>query len=439
MRKVLWTALFFALCAALVFGEGSGALKSGALNAGNTEQTAKKRGDYLTIKLAVIGVGDEFYTWWGHLGVIVKNELTGQTLLYDYGVFSFSAEHFLGNLIAGNWYYSMMARDADDDIDWYIKTNRDIVFYTLNLSAAQKEKMLDFLNWNSLPENRRYYYKIFTDNCVTRVVYLLDDVLDGRFLARYRDEPGRLTVRHHANRHLYRSPVLYWILNFVMGQDIDTPPNKFAEMFLPEEFGKYTADFSYTDESGALVPLVTNVEVVNTSAGRKLPLPDEPAAGIPAAISGVLLALFFGFIYLRWTQGGEFAGKRRGARALLGITQALWGFFLGIFGTLLFYAEFFSNHIYTYNNINVVFINPLLLAALPLGLIFAFTKKQKTMLACKTALKILWTYVLLGALLTIVVKISPSFFQVNFLTLLVVMPPALVLSFMPNKKIRMAG
>jgi hypothetical protein len=401
-----------------------------ALNEGKLQ----RRGDYLTIKLVEIGVGDEFFTWWGHLGIIVENALTGKSLLYDYGVFSFQAEHFYRNLIAGNWYYTMMVRDANSDIDWYIQNNRDITFYTLNLSAKQKEAMVDFLDWNALPENRRYYYKIFTDNCVTRVMLLLDDILEGRFLERYANETGRITVRAHANRHLYRSPTLYWLLNFIMGQNIDTPPVKSKEMFLPEEFCRNAADFWFSNEDGETVRLVSGVETVNVSKGRKLPLYNQPRAYIPGAGVGAGIALLFAFMLLR----RFFMPASKSKRRLLGIAQAFWGLFLGICGTLLFYAAFFSNHIYTYDNINVVFMNPLLLTVVPFGLASGFAKKQKTIFVCETALKTVWTYVFLAAGVTILVKVSPEYFQVNYLTLIMVMPSAFILSFAGTRLLKLS-
>ena len=401
-------------------------------------EQGRRRGDFYTVKLVVIGPGDDVFTWWGHLGVIVKNDFTGKEQFYDYGVFSFYAENFYKNLIAGNWYYSMLVRDAAVDIGWYIKTNRDIIYYTLNLDAQQKETFVDFLDWNVRPENRNYFYKLFTDNCVTRVMLLLDQTLNGQFLERYKNEPGRHTVRFHANRHLYPSPVLYWLLNFIMGDVIDTPPSRFDEMYLPTEFAEGAAGFLYTNSDGAAVPLVSDIEVISISEGRNLPLDKPPRAYILDIIVSMILA--FVFLYIRhnyiqknYIQENSTLQQKKSSRRLWAGAQIVWALLWGILGTVLFYAEFFSNHIYTYRNINVLFANPVILAAVPLAVLSVSAKKEKTAVVCGAVLRFLWAYMLLAALLTIAVKVSPAYYQDNHLTLILLIPGTLVF-FFPRRR-----
>ncbi|MDR2490520.1 MAG: DUF4105 domain-containing protein [Spirochaetaceae bacterium] len=394
-------------------------------------EQGRRRGDFYTLKLVVIGPGDDVFTWWGHLGVIVENAFTGKEQFYDYGVFSFYAENFYKNLIAGNWDYSMQVRDAAVDIGWYIKTNRDIIYYTLNLDAQQKETLVDFLDWNVRPENRNYFYKLFTDNCVTRVMLLLDQTLEGQFLERYKNEPGRHTVRFHANRHLYPSPVLYWLLNFIMGDTIDTPPSRYDEMYLPAEFAAGAADFFYTSKDGVTVPLVSDIEVISTSKGRNLALDKPPRAYIPGIIVSLILAFIFlyirhNYIQKNYIQKNSTLQQKNHSRRLWAYVQIVWALLWGILGTVLFLAEFFSNHIYTYRNINVIFANPIILAGIPLSLLAFFAKKEKTALLCGTILRFLWVYMLLAAILTIVVRISPLYYQDNHLTLILLIPSTLV-------------
>ena len=386
------------------------------------EAGAAGRGGEFTIKLVLIGPGDEFFSWWGHLALIVEDAGSGRATFFDYGVFSFQSEHFYRNMIDGNWIYRITAQDAKGDIDWYIADNRDITYYTLNLEPAQKEYIVDFLAWNARPENSRYHYNIFTDNCVSRVLFLLDAALDGRFLERFAGERGRMTVREQADRHIYRAPLLYWLLNLLMGQSIDAPPSKEAEMFLPEEFVKNAADFEYTNARGALVPLVSSIEVIHQSRGRYLPLEKPPRAWIPSLLAGLSLAALFGLGAV-WARGG-----RRRARLLFGAAQAAWGLFLGLCGTLLFYAAFFSQHTYARHNSNALFITPLSLAAVPAALFYALGKNEKRVLLCGLVLKVLWSFQFLGALLSVAIKISPRFFQDNTLAVLTVAPAALTLS-----------
>jgi hypothetical protein len=392
-----------------------------ALFAREADLTA--RGGEYTLKLALIGAGDEFVSWWGHLAVIVEDARDRSAVFFDYGVFSFKNEHFYRNLIRGEWIYRITAQDARGDIDWYIKDNRDITCYTLNLDAARKEYIVSFLNWNALPKNSRYRYNIFTDNCVSRVAFLLDAALDGRFLKHFAGEPGEMTVREEANRHLYRAPALYWILNLLMGPDIDKPPSKLAEMFLPEEFVKNALDFEYENALGELVPLVSSVEIVHKSRGRPAAPASPPRAAAPALFAGLALAALFGLCAARAQ-----LSARRGARLVFGAIQALWALFLGLCGTLLFYMTFFSAHTYSFHNINVLFVNPLTLAAVPASVLYAASASARRVSLSARILTLVWALQLAGALLCAALKVSARFFQDNTIIILVIAPAAAALS-----------
>ncbi|MDR2101934.1 MAG: hypothetical protein LBP43_05135, partial [Treponema sp.] len=120
-------------------------------------------------------------------------------------------------------------------------------------------------------------------------------------------------------------------------------------------------------------------------------------------------------------------------RICLGLGQSFLGFFFGIAGTVLLFMTFFTDHDYTYHNSNILYINPLLLGALPLGIVFAFTGDEKKRLSAARFLRALWTYVFLGGVLTMVIKLFPGFYQQNQVTQALVLPIALVLSFIPSQ------
>jgi hypothetical protein len=93
--------------------------------------------------------------------------------------------------------------------------------------------------------------------------------------------------------------------------------------------------------------------------------------------------------------------------------------------------SFFTNHDYTYHNANILFANPLLLAAVPLGIQFARSKNAPERLASETMLRVLWILTLLGILLSMVLKISPAFYQDNLVDQLFMLPFVLVLALEP--------
>jgi hypothetical protein len=353
--------------------------------------------------------------------MIIEDRLTGEDRFFDYGVFSFDNENFFLNFAFGRLLYTSTVSDTSAVIRRYIETNRDITIFTLNLTSAQKEAILRAAERNTLPEYRDYLYNHFSDNCVTRVTNLLDDALGGQFYSMAENTPGRYTLREHVRRHTYFSPFWDWLLNFLMGRGIDSPSTVKQELFLPSEVGRVLRTFRYIGDDGTEQPLLASVEVINTATGRP-PVLDSPPAQWPytlclgAAIALVLLV--FMFVSKKHPVCG---------RILLHLSQAVLGLVFGLVGTVAVFMAFFTNHDYSWNNINIVFVNPLLLAAVPLGCIAAFTKKKRRRTLCGRLLKGLWIYVFFGSLLTLLIGLIPGYGQQNLATVTLIAPFALAL------------
>jgi hypothetical protein len=385
-------------------------------------QETAARGERLTVKIALMGPGTELYFWWGHVGLIIEDASTGRARFYDWGVFSFQTEHFFRNFAFGRLNYMCAASPEDANFYAYLSTNRSITVYTLDLPPEAKERVRQFAEWNIRPENREYNYHHFKDNCSTRVRDILDLATDGQFSAAYGGAPGRFTLREHVRRHTWAHPFEDWILNFWMGQNIDRPITVWDEMFLPSELALRANEFTLVWPDGSERPLVYAEEVVNTALGRP-PVLDEPPRNWPQALAlGLALAaLCTGAVILERKKG-------RPGRLLLGLSEALLGLMLGAAGSILFFMMAFTNHDYTYANANIIFVNPLLFVAVPFGIILAFSKSRQRRQRAWLGSQILWTYVTLAGVLTMVMKLFPQFWQQNQVTQALVLPWAFALS-----------
>jgi hypothetical protein len=383
-------------------------------------------GASLVLKLAVIGPGDELYFWWGHIGLIVEDAVAKDARFYDWGIFSFENENFFANFAFGRLLYSCGSSSLNRNINYYIENNRDITLYTLDLPADKKEEVRSFAEWNVWPENRDYYYHHFRDNCSTRIRDILDMATSGAFKARYGDAPGRYTLRQHVRRHTWFNPFFDWVLNFWMGRSIDRPITVWDEMFLPAEVGARVLDFSYTGDDGVERRLVSRVEQVNTAAGRP-PVLEVPRKQWPRElVLGCVIAVFMAVLLF-------FKGREnRTADTIWAAGQGVLGLFLGAAGLILFFMAFFTNHDYTYGNINLVYINPLLMAAAPLGGLYLASSWPQEKRKWGLAIKILWSYVLVSGFVVMALRLVPPLYQMNLVTLALVMPGAAVLSLLPD-------
>jgi hypothetical protein len=219
-----------------------------------------------------------------------------------------------------------------------------------------------------------------------------------------------------------------WFLSYAMGQDIDVPITVWQEMFLPAEIGARIAGFRYTDIYGRERNLVKSVDVINRSENRPLPL-EAPRKQWPRELLFSLCVAAFLGLLIRFRE-------KTASRVILGLSQSILGLVFGIAGLLAFFMAFFTNHDYTYNNMNLFVINPLLLAAVPLGFLYAFPRDIFRQRFWGFLLKALWSSVFLGGVLSMALWIMPRFWQRTQITLALILPLAAALSFIPDLILR---
>ena len=383
------------------------------------------QGENLTLKVAVMGPGDQLYFWWGHIALVIEDSNAGTSRFFDYGLFSFDNDNFFYNFAFGRLLYSCGVSSTERNLSVYFDTNRDITVYTLDVPPYLRQKVRDFAETNVLPENRDYYYHHFRDNCSTRIRDIIDIATNGQFFEQYGQVHGRFTLRQHVRRHTWFSPAADWFLNFLMGQVIDRPITVWEDMFLPSEVGNRIEEFWYTDNEGVSRKLVTSVEVLNRAEGRPKVL-DVPRKQWPRelAFSLVLSAIFGAFFFLQ-------AKNIRAGRILAGLSMSLTGLFFGIAGILLYFLNLFTNHDYTYQNANMLFCSPFLLAGVPFGIGYAFAKKMSKFFIYALLSRILWLLTALGIFLSMAIKLLPAFYQQNLTDQMLMLPLSLLFALQP--------
>ena len=383
-------------------------------------------GEDLVVKVALFGPGTELYFWWGHIALIIENTRTRQARSFDFGLFSLENAEFFVNFAFGRLWYSSGMIPAAISIGGYVNNNRSVTLFTLDLPPERREAVLAFAEYSVRPENRYYLYHHFDDNCSTRIRDILDIATYGQFSEAFLYKPGRFTFRQHIRRHTWHSPFFDWILNFWMGQGIDAPITVWQEMFLPSEVAKRITEFTFTDSYGNIRQLVSDIEYYFEAEGRP-PVLDIPRQRWPHALAlSLAVALFLGFLFFVQSKSPA-AGQ-----VALGICHSLFGLVFGITGLMLFFMSTFTAHDYTFNNINLFFCNPLLLAAIPLGIKYASASCYNKRLFIELSLRLLWLLTFLGIIVSMLVKLSPHFWQQNLTDQLLLLPIALILAFEPK-------
>jgi len=196
-------------------------------------------------------------------------------------------------------------------------------------------------------------------------------------------------------------------------------------MFLPAEVGKRIENFWYKSADGERQKLVISVETVNKSYDRP-PILDIPRKQWPRelAFSLVLSAIFAFFFFLQ-------KKKYKAGKILAGIGMSLAGLVFGIAGLLLYFMNLFTNHDYTFQNYNMLFGTPLLLAAIPLGVYYAFTKNDEKRIYYDALLRLVWLISALGIFISMAIKVFPAVYQQNLTDQMLMLPLALLFAFRP--------
>jgi hypothetical protein len=377
-----------------------------------------------TVKLVLYGPSDEIFIWWGHAALIVEDP-DGTAFTYDWGVFDYPGDNFLTAFLQDKVKYRSSKSYTPYDIEPYFNEDRDITLYTLDLDAAGKERIIRYAEENVLPENCWYAYDDFKDNCSTRIRDLIDRGTGGQLRAWADNEKGRFTLRQHVRRFMAFHPWVDWYTGFLIGRTLDRPLTAWDEMFLPVELGRHLRDFSFIDADGNTRKLTTRVELLNQTKNRPPILNNPPDNRALSLCAGLLIALLA--FHLASKPGAAY-----------GILQSAAGLFLGLTGLAILLAPTFAGNEYLARNNNILFVNPLFFAAVPLGIITAI---RKTAPKAEKTLRILWTYLLCASLITTLLNALPPLRQQNESITAFILPIASAFTYLSrtNKRRRITA
>ena len=360
-------------------------------------------GSELTVYLLTMGPGDQVWEKFGHNAIWIHNEANHTDIAYHWGLFDFADANFLPNFIKGRMRYSMGAFDMTETIDQYRQTNRTVWAQKLNMTAAQKQKLQEFVSWNVLPENRFYRYDYFRDNCSTRVRDAIDGALGGVIKASTEKVSSHSTYRFHTSRLTQDDWPVFTGTMMGLGEPTDRDISAYEEMFLPVRMKDRLRTVSVATANGQQ-PLVIDEKVL-VQATR----PPEESAVHRGILSYFLIAMaVLALGYFLWALGGR--GYRTGLVLSL---AALWSFIAGLAGTLLAGLWGLTDHLYSYRNENLFQLNPLSWILTVLLVVFAVRARRNPEATPSRSL-MRWARIVAGlAVLGFAAQLLPALDQVN--------------------------
>lgn len=176
----------------------------------------------------------ELYAAFGHSAIRVYDPQNQIDFAYNYGVFDFDQPNFYLNFARGYLYYKLGVYHYPHFRDYYINHNRFIHEQVLNLTPAQKQKVFDYLEWNTRPENQTYRYDYFYNNCATKIRDVFVETLgpelkfDGSFIK------SDYTIRELTDLYLDPQPWGDLGIDICLGLPMDKKASPYEYMFLPD-------------------------------------------------------------------------------------------------------------------------------------------------------------------------------------------------------------
>jgi hypothetical protein len=293
------------------------------------------------VSLITVAPGQELYSCFGHSAIWIKDDTNHIDRVYNYGTFDFDTPGFYSKFIRGKLLYMLSVSRSDYMLYGAQQEERSVIEQQLNMTPSQKQRLFNFLETNYLPENRYYKYDFFYDNCSSRLrdafIAALGDSLQFKNIV-FKDQSFRQLIDPYLVNKQFQD----------LGMDLGlgTPADKIATpsqyMFLPDQLMNAIGNATVLSDSGK-----TAFVTKNTVLYKANPPKNEGSFITPAMVFAALLLIGGAATFLNW--------KKRPQKF---VYDGILFLILGLFGLLLVFLWFGTDHHVTVHNWNLVWAFP---------------------------------------------------------------------------------
>lgn len=283
--------------------------------------------------------GGIFWERFGHNAIVIDD---GERMTsYNFGFFDPGEADFTANFVKGRMDYLLAALPLEQDLSYYRQAGRGVSIQWLELDEAQRENIAARLQYLAKPENARYRYDYFTNNCATQVRDVIDEALGGQLHKQMSASSLGNSYRSESVRLAW--PARWMAMGFDLGlnAEADRPLSRWQDAFIPMRLQDSLDEIRLADGR----PLVKDIQHL---------LPDTlqpPPQELP---QWSLSALFIGLVL----GGGFYLADRNAPRLFNGMTL-VYGALCGLIGTVLLLIWVGTEHRFAHGNANLLLFSPL--------------------------------------------------------------------------------
>ncbi len=295
------------------------------------------------VSIITVGPGTNLNDSFGHNGFRIRDESRNIDIIYDYGRYNFNTPNFYLKFAQGKLLYEIGSNNFDPFFNYYKRQNRWIKEQVLSLNYSEKQALFNYLQTNVKPENKKYKYDFFYDNCATKMRDVLIEVLGDKLEYKENHITENYTFRELIQKNVKANSWGSLGMDVAIGAVVDRKAKPIEYQFLPE----------YVLKGANNAVVIRNNEEV--SLVKKYNFLFEAEKQEPK--TNFLLSPFFVFsclgICLIFITYKDFKNKTRSR-----ITDFLIFLITGIVGVLLLLLWVATDHTSTVNNYNLLWAFP---------------------------------------------------------------------------------
>ena len=301
---------------------------------------ANEKGNKNQYKFSIlsIGEGSSLADAFGHTGIRIRDTITNDDIVFNFGIYDFNSPNFYSNFVKGRPQYKLGVQKYKNFSKNYKKENRYIIEHVINLNENSTKKIIELLVENL--KNPNYTYDYLRDNCATRVADILIDKSSNKLKTESLNEQGANTYRNLIHSKINENSWGALGIDICLGAVIDKKITLRETLFLPENLMNYLTQIQKENPQ-----LISQQIIFNTRGLKKLPVTKIFISPLFINILLSIIIIFFTLLSFKrgyWIKSIDFI--------IYSVT--------GIIGLLIIYLWFFSNHFASAQNFNFLWAFP---------------------------------------------------------------------------------
>jgi hypothetical protein len=223
------------------------------------QEVVSQSGNDTVVYLITCGPGTETYSIYGHSALRIVIPEKNSDLVYNWGVFDFNTTNFAWKFAKGRLDYLLDTQRMQRFLQSYFYEQRYVNSQIINLYPNEKLQLLTLINENIKPENTKYRYDFFYDDCSTRIRDLLEKAIGSKLLYPPVETLKPPTFRHMVGKYQNPFPWLNFGIDLIMGSPGDKKAYFRDRMFLPLDMQAALSE-AVINRDGKMIPLLQNSE-----------------------------------------------------------------------------------------------------------------------------------------------------------------------------------